>query len=205
MEQKIMVLASSNRHKIQEIGDMFKASKATKDIKLLSLKDIDFNEDIEETGETFLENSLIKAKAINKYLKDKNLDYMVLADDSGLWVNSLNGAPGVYSARFAGEHGNNQANRDKLLFELKNKTDRSAKFVCTLVLMQPNGEYIFCVGETFGKITYKEIGNTEFCYDCLFYSNDLKKTFGESTEQEKNSVSHRGRAVQKLIVEIEKM
>ena len=205
MKQKIIVLASSNKHKIQEIGDMFSTNQATKDIKILSLRDIEFFGDIEETGETFLENSLIKAKAINEYLKSKNLNYMVLADDSGLAVDALDGAPGVYSARFAGEHGDNEANRVKLLKELENKGDRSAKFVCTLVLMQPNGEYISCVGETFGRITHEEIGNREFCYDCLFYSNDLKKTFGESTEEEKNSVSHRGRAVQKLIKELEKM
>ncbi|HAJ77455.1 MAG TPA: non-canonical purine NTP pyrophosphatase, RdgB/HAM1 family [Clostridiales bacterium] len=205
MEQKIMVLASSNKHKIKEIGDMFSCSEATKDIKILSLKDIGFEGDIEETGETFLENSLIKAKAISQFLKSKNLSYMVLADDSGLAVDVLNGAPGVYSARFAGEHGNNQENRNKLLRELKDETNRQAKFVCTLVLMWPNGEYISCVGETFGEITHEEIGNTEFCYDCLFYSHDLKKTFGESTEEEKNSVSHRGRAVKKLISEIEKM
>lgn len=205
MEQKIIVLASSNKHKIQEIGDMFSKNNATKNIIILSLKDVGFFDDIEETGKTFLENSLIKAKAIHEYLKSKNLNYMVLADDSGLSVDSLDGAPGVYSARFAGEHGNNEANRAKLLKELENISDRCAKFVCTLVLMQPSGEYISCVGETFGEITHKEFGNREFCYDCLFYSNDLQKTFGESTEEEKNSVSHRGRAVQKLIKELQKM
>lgn len=205
MEQKIMVLATSNKHKIQEIGDMFSKNKATKNIKILSLKDIGFEGDIEETGETFLENALIKANAIHQFLKTKNFDYYVLADDSGLSVDALNGAPGVYSARYAGEDVDYQRNRDKLLKELENKSDRTAKFVCTLVLMKPNGEYIFCVGETFGTITQKEIGNTEFCYDCLFYSHDLKKTFGESTEEEKNSVSHRGRAVNLLIAKIEKL
>ena len=205
MEQKIMVLASSNKHKIKEIGEMFSENEVTKNIKILSLKDIGFEDDIEETGKTFLENSLIKANSINQYLKNKNLDFMVLADDSGLSVDALNGAPGVYSARFAGDHGNNQANRDKLLFELKDESNRKAKFVCTLVLMWPSGKYISCVGETFGEITHEEIGNTEFCYDCLFYSNDLKKTFGQCTEEEKNSVSHRGRAVKKLIAEMSKI
>lgn len=205
MEQKIMVLASSNKHKIQEIGDMFSQNSSTKGIKLLSLKEIGFDADIEETGETFLENSLIKATAIHKFLKSKNLDYFVLADDSGLSVDALNGEPGVYSARYAGEHGDNESNRAKLLNKLGDKTNRKAKFVCMLVLMKPNGKWVSCVGETFGEITFKEMGNREFCYDCLFYSNDLKKTFGESTEEEKNSVSHRGRAVQKLIKEIEKL
>ena len=204
MEQKIVVLASTNKHKIQEIGEMFSQNEATKNIKLLSLKDINFLDEIEETGETFLENSLLKARAVNAFLKEKNLNYYVLADDSGLSVDVLGGAPGVYSARFAGEHGDNQKNRDKLLFELKDKKNRSAKFVCTLVLMNFEGKYIFAVGETFGKITDREIGDTSFCYDCLFLSNDLKKTFGEATEEEKNSVSHRGRAVAKLIEEIKK-
>ena len=199
MEQKTIVLASSNKHKIKEINNMFFQNKKTKDIKLLSLKDIGFFDEIEETGETFFENALIKAQAINRYLKEKNLNYSVLSDDSGLCVESLNGAPGVYSARFAGGHGDNQANRDKLLAELKGKLNRDAKFVCTLVLMQIDGSYISAVGETYGKILEEETGDTSFCYDCLFLSNDLKISFGEATEEQKNSVSHRARAVKNLI------
>ena len=199
MEQKIIVLASTNKHKIKEFNHMFSQNTKTKYITILSLKDIGFVDEIEETGETFFENSYIKACAVKNFLKQKNLDYLVLADDSGLSVDALGGAPGVYSARFAGEHGDNQANRNKLLKELEGEGDRTAKFVCTLVLMKDIKDYISVVGESYGRILYQETGDTSFCYDCLFYSNDLQKCFGECSEEEKNSVSHRGRAVQKLI------
>ena len=122
---------------------------------------------------------------------------MVLADDSGLCVDSLDGEPGIYSARYAGTHGNEQANRNKLIKNLEGK-DRSAYFNCTIVVMYPNGEYKVYEGKTYGKITEEEYGKKDFGYDCIFYSDDLNKTFGEATEQEKNSVSHRARALEKL-------
>ena len=129
-------------------------------------------------------------------------DYIVLADDSGLCVDALNGEPGVYSARYAGGHGNNQANRDKLLSNLEGK-DRSAYFCCTIVVMYPDGTYKVFEGKTYGKITTEELGDKSFGYDCIFYSNDLNKTFGEASEEEKNSVSHRARALNQLITYIE--
>ncbi|MCR5553752.1 MAG: RdgB/HAM1 family non-canonical purine NTP pyrophosphatase [bacterium] len=189
---KTIVLASNNAHKIQEFREMLPL------FNILSLKDIGFFDDIIEDGETFLENSLIKARAITNYLNSINQQMMVIADDSGLCVNALGGAPGVYSARFAGNH-SNQANRNKLLDELKDKEDRNANFVCLLTVMKPDGSYSYVEGKSFGKITTSEIGDTSFCYDCLFYSNDLNKTFGEASEEEKNSVSHRGRAIKQLI------
>ena len=189
---KTIVLASNNAHKIQEFREMLPL------FNILSLKDIGFFEDIVEDGQTFLENSLIKARAVTNYLNSKDKQMMVIADDSGLCVNALGGAPGVYSARFAGDH-SNQANRNKLLDELKNKEDRSAYFVCLLTVMKPDGSYNYVEGKSFGKITTSEIGDTSFCYDCLFYSDDLNKTFGEASEEEKNSVSHRGRAIKLLI------
>ena len=189
---KTIVLASNNAHKIQEFREMLPL------FNILSLKDIGFFDEIVEDGETFLENSLIKARAITNYLNSKDKQMMVIADDSGLCVNALGGAPGVYSARFAGDH-SNQANRNKLLDELKNKEDRSAYFVCLLTVMKPDGSYNYVEGKSFGKITTSEIGDTSFCYDCLFYSDDLNKTFGEASEEEKNSVSHRGRAIKLLI------
>ena len=167
----------------------------------MTLKDVGFFDDIDETGETFEENALIKAKAVNQFLKSKNLKYYVMADDSGLCVEALGGAPGVYSARYAGEH-NDEANRAKLKNELLGKENRQAKFMTCLAFMKPNGEYITCIGETKGEILPKEQGSLEFCYDPLFYSYDLKKSFGEATEDEKNSVSHRGRAVQNLLKQI---
>lgn len=190
--KRVMVLASSNTHKIKEFKEMFENEE------VLSLKDINFNEEIEETGTTFFENALIKAKTIHNFLKDKNIEASIIADDSGLCVDELNGLPGVYSARYAGSHGNNKANRKKLLNELKDKKNRSAHFTCCLVEYFPSGDYIHVEGHTHGSILNEEKGDTSFGYDCLFYSNDLNKSFGEASEEEKNSVSHRGRAITKL-------
>ena len=192
---KTIVLASNNKHKIKEFKEILK------DYNILSLNDIGYTEEIEETGETFEENSLIKAKTIHEFLKDKNPDYIVIADDSGLCVDSLNGEPGVYSARYAGEHGNNEANRAKLLDKLKGK-DRTAYFNCTIVVYYPDETHKVFTGKTYGTITEKEIGKTDFGYDCLFLSKDLNKTFGEATEEEKNKVSHRGRAIEAMMKEL---
>ena len=189
---KTIVLATNNMHKLREFKEIIS------DYNILSLKDIGYLEDIEETGETFEENALIKAETIHNYLKDKKLDYIVISDDSGLCVESLNGAPGVYSARYAGEHGDNEANRDKLRRELKDK-DRTAYFICTIALYEPTGEYKTFEGRTYGKIIDEELGSKDFAYDCIFLSDDLNKTFGQASEEEKNSVSHRSRAIKRLL------
>jgi XTP/dITP diphosphohydrolase len=192
---KTIVLASNNEHKIKEFKEMLP------DYNVLSLKDINFLEEIEETGTTFEENSLLKAKTIHDYLKGNHPEYIVIADDSGLCCEALDGAPGVYSARYAGEHGNNEANRAKLQKELKGK-DRTAYFNCTIVVYYPDETYKVFVGKTYGTISTKEIGDKSFGYDCIFLSEDLNKTFGEATEEEKNSVSHRGRAIMSMLKEI---
>ena len=192
MDQKIIVLASNNQHKLKEFREILT------DYKIITLNDIKYYDEIEETGETFEENAIIKAKTIHDYLKNQGLDYIVVAEDSGLCVDSLNGAPGIYSARYAGGHGDNQKNREKLQRELQGKK-RDAYFVCTIVVYYPNEEHKTFVGKTFGEITEQEFGKKDFGYDCIFYSNDLKKTFGEATEEEKNSVSHRGRAIQEMM------
>ena len=189
---KTIVVASNNRHKIKEIKEILTV------YNVLTLNDIGFHDEIIEDGKTFEENALIKARTIHNYLKSKNLNHIVLADDSGLCVDALNGAPGVYSARYAKEHSDDQANRDKLLKELEGK-DRTANFVCNIVLYYPNGEYKTFVGKTEGKITKEEIGNKSFGYDCIFYSNELNKTFGEAKDEEKNVVSHRGRALKEML------
>ncbi len=191
--ENIIVLASNNQHKIKEYKQMFK------NCKILTMDEVGYTQDIVEDGETFLENSLIKANTIHKYLQDKGIKAVVIADDSGLCVNALNGEPGVYSARYAGEHGDSSANRKLLLKKLEGTADRSGCFYCCIVGMSPNGKYIVGEGKTFGDITKEEIGNKSFGYDCVFYSYDLKKTFGESTNEDKNKVSHRGRAFQDLI------
>lgn len=189
---KTIVLASNNKHKVKEFKEILK------DYNIITLNDINYFDEIEETGETFEENAFIKAKTIHNYLKEKNLDYIVIADDSGLCVDSLGGMPGVYSARYSGIHGNDKANREKLQKELKEK-DRSAYFICKIIVYYANGEYKSFEGKTFGKITKEEYGSKDFGYDCIFYSNDLNKTFGEATEEEKNSVSHRGRAIREML------
>ena len=191
MQKKILVLASNNDHKIKEFKEMFPEY----DVK--ALEDIGFFEDIVEDGTTFFENSLIKAKAVYKFLKEKGESATIIADDSGLCVDALGGAPGIYSARYAQDH-DKQANRDKLLADLKGVKDRSAHFLCCIVKMNEDGSYKHYEGKTFGKITEREIGDTGFTYDCLFYCPELGKTFGEATLDEKQKVSHRGRAVELL-------
>lgn len=195
MQNKTIVIASNNKHKIKEFKDILT------DYRIITLNDIKYFDEIEETGKTAEENALIKAQTIHDYIKKLGLDYIVVADDTGLCVDSLDGAPGIYSARYAGKHGNDKANRDKLLKELERK-DRSAYFSCTIAVIYPSGEHKIFVGRTNGKITEEEIGNKEFGYDCIFYSNDLNKTFGEATEEEKNSVSHRGRAIKEMLKEL---
>ena len=188
---KKVVLASNNKHKIKEFNEILN------NVEILTLNDIKYFEDIEETGNTFLENALIKASTISKFLKDKNLNYDVLADDSGLCCTALNGAPGIYSARYAGGHGNDKDNRDKLISDLKGK-DRTAYFNCTIVLYHIDDTYDYKEGKTYGKIIDEEIGDTSFGYDCIFLSDDLNKTFGEADSEDKNKVSHRYRALEQI-------
>jgi XTP/dITP diphosphohydrolase len=187
-----IVLASNNEHKIKEFRDILT------DYNILSLNDIGFIEDIVEDGNSFLENALIKAKAVSKYLKSINKEYLIIADDSGLCVNSLDGKPGIYSARYAIDH-NDQANRDKIRKDLEKYEDKSAYFMCCLVLYNSSDDtYREFVGKTNGIIIDEEKGSKDFGYDCIFLSDDLGITFGEASEDEKNSVSHRGRAINKL-------
>lgn len=185
---KKIVLASNNEHKIKEFKDMLN------NVEILTLNDIGFFEEIEETGKTFLENAIIKASTVSVFLKNKNLNYDVLSDDSGLCCVGLNDEPGIYSARYSGVHGDSKANRKKLIKNLKNK-DKKAYFICNIVLYRIDGTYDYSEGRTYGKIIDKEIGDTSFGYDSIFLSDDLNKTFGEATEEEKNSVSHRYRAL----------
>ena len=185
---KKIVLASNNKHKIKEFKEILN------DIEILTLNDIGFFEEIEETGNTFLENALIKASTVRRYLKAKSLDYDVLADDSGICCDALNGAPGIYSACYAGEHGDSKANRDKLIKDLKGK-DNTAYFNCTIVLYHIDGTYEYKEGKTYGKIIDEELGDTSFGYDCIFLSDDLGKTFGQASNEEKNKVSHRSKAL----------
>jgi XTP/dITP diphosphohydrolase len=186
-----IVLASANKHKIEEFNEILGDS-----FKILSLDDIGFNREIDETGTTLIQNAKIKAETVRQFLKENGKDYPVIADDSGLFVHVLRGEPGVYSARYAGSH-DDQANRDKLLEKLDNKLDRTANFECAICYISNETMKLF-IGRTYGEITTEEIGDTSFGYDCIFYSADLRKTFGEATAKEKNAVSHRSRAAEQL-------
>ena len=169
--------------------------------RMYSLNDMDINIDVEEDGITFEENSKKKATEIYSYLKKRGEDnFLVLADDSGLEVDSLNGAPGVYSARYAGEHGNDYKNNIKLLEEMKGfkGDDRKARFVCVISLVDENGETKVVRGEVDGYIIEELKTEGGFGYDPLFFYEGFNKTFGEASSEEKNAISHRGNALKKL-------
>lgn len=184
---KKIVFASANEGKIKEV------KKILDGYEILSLKDIGFSAEIEETGSTFEENSYIKAKTVYDFCH-----IPALADDSGLCVEALNGEPGVYSARYAGEHGDDALNRQFLLKNMQGVENRKAKFVTCVTLVISENEKIVCHGETCGEILNEEVGSNGFGYDCLFFSYDLNKSFGEASFEEKNTVSHRFRALQEL-------
>lgn len=188
---KKIVLASNNKHKVKEIKEILS------DYDILTLNDISFYGDIVEDGKTFLDNALIKARTIGEYLKEKGLEYDVLADDSGLCCEAINLEPGVYSARYSGEHDNSKANREKLINNLKDK-DKKAYFSCTIVLYRVDGSYTSVEGKTYGTIIEEERGDTSFGYDCIFLSDDLGVTFGEASSEDKNKVSHRFRALEQI-------
>lgn len=186
-------IATKNAHKIREFSEIF----ADLGIKLISENDLEKPlRDIEENGKTFEENALIKAR-----FAAKELSIPTFADDSGLCVDALNGEPGIYSARYAGPHGDNAANNQKLLKKLENKTNRSAKFVCAIACVFPDGREFTVRGECKGRIDTQLRGNGGFGYDPLFIS-DEKGSFGLISAEEKNSVSHRGNAVKKFKKEI---
>ena len=186
---KKIVLATTNQNKIKEYNELMGS-----EFKFLSLNDIGFNRNIEETGSTCSENAKIKAQMVFEFLEQNNLDYPVLAEDSGLFVSALGGEPGIYSARYAGDH-NDASNRKLILEKLGDRLDRSAYFECVICYMYENELKLF-MGRAFGEITEEERGKTDFGYDCIFYSSDLRKTFGEATSEEKDRVSHRAKAVE---------
>lgn len=189
--KKTMVVASGNAHKLREFSQMFT------DYEVISQKQAGFDEDVEETGTTFSENALIKARAAAKAL---NLP--VLADDSGLCVEALGGAPGVYSARYCGMHGNDKANRELLLKNLQGVANRKAYFQASIALVYPDGKEIVAEGRTYGQILHAEDGEGGFGYDPIFFSDDLQMSFGQAAAEAKNSVSHRGRALQSLMQQL---
>ena len=193
-----MVLASRNAHKIKELQTLL--SQYIEDIEILSLDEVGIFGEIEENGETYRENALIKARVA------ASSGYIGLGDDSGLSVRALGGAPGVYSARYAGGHGDYAANNAFLLKNLEGESDRFAEFVCTLACVLPDGrEPLVVEGRTQGVIIDSERGEEGFGYDPLFYYEPFEKTFAELTAEEKNSISHRGKAIEAFARELKKI
>ena len=183
-----LIVASSNKGKLSEIAEILKGK-----YEVLPMSEIGFFTDIEETGNTFEENSYIKAKAVFDFCH-----LPALADDSGLMVDCLGGAPGVYSARYAGEQHSTPKNNALLLKKMDGKLDRKAKFVSVVTLIKEDGSVITARGETFGSILPEPRGTNGFGYDPLFFSDDLGVSFGEASQEEKDKVSHRARALAAL-------
>ena len=195
MSEMKVLLASRNQGKIKEIKVLL--SEYIKDIEVLSLDDVGYFGEIEENGTTFEENAIIKANV------GAQLGYICIADDSGLSVDALDGAPGVYSARYSGYHANDEDNNTKLLSELKNIPfeKRTARYVCVIACVFPDGRKIVVRETCEGKILSEYRGDGGFGYDPLFYVDKFGKTFAELSMQEKNTESHRGKAMRKFCQE----
>lgn len=184
-----IVVATGNDHKRKEmqhiLGDR---------VELVTMKDLGLDLDIVEDGDSFEENALIKARAVKAHTP-----YAVLADDSGLEVDALEGAPGIFSARYAGEGATDARNNDKLLKELSEvpKEERSARFVCVLAFIDEEGKELLFRGDCPGTIAFNEKGDGGFGYDPLFFVEALGKTYAQLTEEEKNTISHRALALEK--------
>jgi XTP/dITP diphosphohydrolase len=188
-----LVFASNNKNKIQEIQALVPST-----IQIVSLEEIGCTEDIPETADTIEGNAILKAN----YVSEK-YGYDCFADDTGLEVEALNGAPGVYSARYAGEQKDANDNMDKLLSELKDKSNRKANFK-TVIALNLNGKQNLFTGIINGKIIEEKIGTNGFGYDPIFVADRYEKTFAELTMEEKSTISHRGIAVKQLIEELKK-
>ena len=182
-----IIAATSNKGKIREIKKIFS------EFDIISMKEAGIDIEIEENGKTFEENALIKARTVTKLTNS-----IALSDDSGLCVDAISGAPGIYSARYAGENATDEERVKKLLSVLENEENRCAKFVSAVALVYPDGKELTAIGEVFGKISYSPSGENGFGYDPIFISDELGKTFADATDDEKNSISHRKRALSNL-------
>ena len=183
-----IVFATNNPNKLKEIQTLI-----PKEIEIISLKEIGCTEDIPETGDTLEANAFQKVH----YVKE-NYNYDCFADDTGLEIDALNGAPGVYSARYAGPEKSAEANIEKILNELQGKENRKAKFRTAIALTLNNEEHLF-EGEINGYISKVKQGNEGFDYDPIFMPENEKRSFAQMSMEEKGTISHRGRAVKKLV------
>lgn len=189
-----LVLASQNKKKLVEMNDIL----SSLGIEVCSQADAGVDLEPEETGTTFEENSLIKAKAV---MEASGLP--AIADDSGLCVDCLNGAPGVYSARYGGEGLSDEDRYRMLLENMRGQMTRAAKFVSVITCCFPNGDVLSARGECPGTIAYAPMGEGGFGYDPVFFVPELKKTFAQLTAEEKNAISHRGKALEAFKVKLE--
>lgn len=188
------VLASKNPHKLTELQRIL----GELGVEVVLESDVGVDIDVEETGETFEENSLLKARAV---MEATGLP--AIADDSGLCVTALGGGPGVYSARYGGEGLTDQDRYQLVLNALRGQIDRSAKFVSVVTACFPGGDTLVARGECPGMIAYAPQGENGFGYDPVFFVPSLRKTFAQMTAEEKNSISHRGKALEKFKEELE--
>lgn len=183
-----IVICSKNNGKIKEFERLLKNYK----VKFYSMSDLKIDDDVIEDGKTFMENALIKAKTISK-----KYNVVALSDDSGLCVDALNGAPGIYSARYAGNH--NQLDNNQLLMKnMEGIKNRNAHFTCALCLYFPNDKYLLFEEYSYGEIAYEKMGDNGFGYDPYFYVPELKKTYAMMSAGEKDLYSHRAKAIKKL-------
>lgn len=192
MIKRKLILSTGNKNKVHEIKEILKDLP----IEVVSKGDMTLGHiDVVEDGTTLSANSIKKAKELSQYT-----DYMVMADDSGLFVHALNGEPGIYSNRYAGEPGNDSANNAKLLDELKDVeiANRTAKFMTVIALVTEDKEIITISGEVLGKIGFKNMGSNGFGYDPLFTPEGYDKTFAELGDDIKNKISHRAKALEEM-------
>lgn len=182
-----IVIASNNKGKINDFRVIFP------DYNVIGISELIEGFDVEETGDTFEENAKLKSEAAAQALNKR-----VIADDSGLEVFALNGEPGIYSARYAGETKDDNANIEKLLTQLGDETDRSAQFVCVISMSAPGEDTVQFKGTVQGEITLNKIGEHGFGYDPIFFVEDKNKTMAQLTAEEKGQISHRGKAIEQL-------
>ncbi|NLO23784.1 MAG: RdgB/HAM1 family non-canonical purine NTP pyrophosphatase [Fibrobacter sp.] len=191
----LWIIATKNSGKLKEFKDLLDTNKH----EFKSLKDIGFDQEIEETANTFKENASLKAKAVAQYIKHKGIQATVIADDSGLEVESLGGAPGVFSARYAGDMATDKENYELLLSRIKGAPNKRARFVCVLAVQQSSGEIHYFEGSVQGHIHDAPLGEQGFGYDPVFIPETQTKTFAQMDLKEKQKWSHRAQAMQEFL------
>ena len=201
--KNLFVIATASAGKIRDFAHIL----GTDHYEFKTLKDIGFDEEIIENGNSFAENAIIKSSTTARWLAKRNIEATVLADDSGLEVFALDGAPGIYSARYSGIHGADNSNNTLLLKNLTGITDRKARYFCALayqtVTLNGNGEFVVIEpqifeGESRGNINYAPVGDMGFGYDPLFVPDGETRTFAQMELEEKKAISHRGNAIRAL-------